>query len=439
MNLILLSGGSGKRLWPLSNDVRSKQFLKLFKNGEGEYESLLQRVHRQLVSVAPHAHITVATGRSQAGTVKHQLGEQVSLCVEPCRRDTLPAIALTVAYLHDEKGLSNEETVVVCPVDPYVDDSYFASVARLHELATRGDAALTLMGIVPTYASEKYGYIVPETADELSRVDAFHEKPDRLTAAALLRRHALWNAGIFAFRVGYLLDKAHELFAFDDYRDLYNKYDKLEAVSFDYAVAERETSAQVLRYSGTWKDVGTWNMMAEVMTDRTLGPVTLDEACANTHVINELNLPILCMGCRDMVVAASGDGILIADKDRSSHLKTYAERLITEVRFAEKSWGTYRVVDVQPGAMTVKISIAAGRHMSYHLHNYRDEVWTVTSGRGRAIIDGMEQELHPGDVVTIAAGCRHTVCATSDMNLIEVQVGEEISPTDKVKYELDER
>ncbi|MGN0195326.1 MAG: sugar phosphate nucleotidyltransferase [Candidatus Cryptobacteroides sp.] len=436
MNIILLSGGSGKRLWPLSNDVRSKQFIKLFKNGDG-YESMVQRVCRQIHSVDPQAKITIATSKSQASAIKNQLGEKVSICVEPCRRDTFPAIALASAYLHYEAGVSPDEAVVVCPVDPYVEDSYFESVGLLQSLAQEGAANLTLMGIEPTVPSDKYGYIIPETDAKVSPVKEFKEKPDVETAKGYLARKALWNAGIFAFRLGYLLDKAHSMIDFEDYRDLFAKYDSLTKISFDYAVVEKEPSIQVLRYGGSWKDVGTWNMMTEVMADKTKGKAILDETCVNTNVVNELNIPILCMGCRDMIVAASGDGILISDKERSGAMKPYVEKIQSEAMYAEKSWGTYTVIDVQPGSMTVKVSMKAGEHMTYHMHNYREEVWTVVSGEGKAIVDGMEQKLRAGDVITIAAGCKHTVVADTALDIIEVQLGSEISASDKIKFPME--
>ena len=202
-------------------------------------------------------------------------------------------------------------------------------------------------------------------------------------------------------------------------------------------MVEKESSIQVLRYSGDWKDVGTWNMMAEVMADETKGKAILDETCENTNVVNELNIPILCMGCKDMIVAASGDGILIADKERSGYMKPYVEKIETEAMYAEKSWGTYTVFVVQPGSMTVMVSMRAGEHMTYHMHNYREEVWTVVSGKGKAIVDGMEQVLRTGDVITIAAGCKHTVKAITALDMIEVQLGEEISVTDKIKFPME--
>lgn len=435
MNIILLSGGSGKRLWPLSNDVRSKQFIKLLKNGD-EYESMVQRVYRQITTVAPDAKITIATSKSQASAIKNQLGEKASICVEPCRRDTFPAIALAATYLHDELGVSTDEAVVVCPVDPYVDNSYYEAVKKLQELAKAGVASLTLMGIEPTYSSEKYGYIIPETGENVSKVKEFKEKPDTETAKKYLEQSALWNAGIFAFKLGYLISKAHSMIEFEDYRDLFNKYDSLTKISFDYAVVEKEPSIQVLRYSGNWIDVGTWNMIAEVMVDQTKGRAILDETCVNTNVVNELNIPILCMGCKDLIVAVSGDGILISDKERSGYMKPYVEKIETEARYAEKSWGTYTVIDVQPGSMTVKLSMRAGEHLTYHMHNYREEVWIVVAGKGKAAVDGMEQILRTGDVITITAGCKHTVEAITDLDIVEVQLGDEISVSDKIKYSL---
>lgn len=438
MNVILLSGGSGKRLWPLSNEIRSKQFIRLFKDEQGNYESMVQRVYRQIMSVDAEASVTIATSKSQVSAIRNQLGDKVSICVEPCRRDTFPAIALAAVYLHDKIGVQPQEPVIVCPVDPFVDVAYYEAVEKLERLARQGEANLSLMGIEPTYPSEKYGYIIPETPESASKVVAFKEKPDTETAKGYIQQGALWNAGIFAFKLKYLLDKAHELIEFTDYQDLYEKYDTLTKISFDYAVVEQEPSIQVMRYAGEWKDVGTWNMMAEVMADVTKGNVTVDDTCQNTQVINELEIPILCMGCKDMVIAASGDGILVSDKERSGYIKPYVEEISSEVRFAEKSWGTYTVIDVQPGSMTVKIALQKGCRMTYHSHEHRDEVWTVVSGKGRVRRDGVEQIVTAGDVVTIPAGSRHMLVAQTDMNIIEVQIGSEISSKDKQVFPLEE-
>ena len=171
MQIILLSGGSGKRLWPLSNDIRSKQFIKIFKTAEGEYESMVQRVFSQIKTVDPEAKITIATSKSQVSAINNQLGDgTVGISVEPCRRDTFPAIALATAYLHDVMGVREDEPVVVCPVDPYVNNDYYQALKRLSDLAEEGVANLTLMGIEPTYPSEKYGYIIPENHGDEEKV-----------------------------------------------------------------------------------------------------------------------------------------------------------------------------------------------------------------------------------------------------------------------------
>ncbi len=435
MNIILLSGGSGKRLWPLSNDVRSKQFIKLFKNDEGKYESMLQRVFRQINDVDADSRITIATSKSQASAIKNQLGDKASICVEPCRRDTFPAILLAAAYLHDELKVGEDEAVAVCPVDPYVDNSYYEAVKKMDELVCLNDANLTLMGIEPDCPSEKFGYIIPETDAWVSRVKQFKEKPDIETAKKYIKGNALWNGGVFAFKLGYLLKKAHNLVDFKDYRDLYDKYETLTKISFDYAVVEKEKNIQVMRYNGNWKDVGTWNMMAEVMTDNAKGKAILDDTCENTQIINELDLPVICMGCKNMVIAVGNDGILVSDKDRSDYIKPYVEQLDAEPMYAEKSWGAYTVIDVQRGSMTIKISMQPGESMSYHSHQFRDEVWTVTSGEGIAVLDDKEYILKPGSVLSIPAGCKHRMLAKTAVNMIEIQIGENISTDDKRKYE----
>lgn len=434
MNIIILSGGSGKRLWPLSNEIRSKQFIKLFKNKSGKYESMLQRVYGQITSVDKDAKVTIATSKTQVSAIHNQLGGSVSVCVEPMRRDTFPAIALATAYLHDELHVGEDEAVIVCPVDPYVDDTYYEAVAKLENLVHESN--ITLMGIEPTYPSEKYGYIIPESKDEVSKVRAFKEKPDKETAEQYLKQRAVWNAGVFAFKLGYMLSKAHDLLDFTDYRDLYAKYSSCPKISFDYAIVEKEPSIAVLRYKGQWKDVGTWNMMAEVMTDNVKGKALLDEETENTNVVNELGIPILVMGAKDMIIAASGDGILVSDKERSGYMKPYVEKISTDIKVAEKSWGTYHVLDAGPGYMTVKAILKAGSRMSYHSHEYRDESWTVLAGNGKTVIDGMEQIVRPGDVVTMAAGCKHTILADTEMTLLETQIGE-IDKKDKHKYRID--
>ena len=437
MNIVLLSGGSGKRLWPLSNDIRSKQFIKIFKKEDGTYESMVQRVYRQILQADPEARVTIATSKAQVSSIHNQLGDRVGISVEPCRRDTFPAIALASAYLADVMGVDPEEPVVVCPVDPYVEDDYFTALTALAEQAARGEANLVLMGIQPTYPSEKYGYIIPKTQEDPAWVKTFKGKPSASVAAEYIAQGALWNGGVFAYRLKYVLDKAHQLIDFTDYDDLFSKYETLTKISFDYAVVEKEEKIQVKRFAGAWKDLGTWNTLTEAMGESVVGQGVLNDNCTGVHIVNEMDVPILAMGLHDVVISASPEGILVSDKEQSSYIKPYVDRFEQQIMFADKSWGSFKVLDVEKGSMTIKVTLNPGQSMNYHSHKFRDEVWVVIAGAGRTIVDGFEQRVKAGDVVTMSAGCRHTVVADTELKLIEVQLGEDITAQDKQKYQLE--
>lgn len=436
MNIIFLSGGSGKRLWPLSNDIRSKQFIKFFSAPNGARESMVQRIYRQITAVDPDATVTIATGKSQVSAIHNQLGEGIGISIEPCRRDTFPAIALATAYLHDVKGIPAYEAVVVCPVDPFVEDDYFHCVNDLYEAAAGGIEKLFLMGIEPTYPSEKYGYIQPVETTDGRRSYVFTEKPTKEKAIEYISKGAMWNGGVFAYRLSYVLDKARELLGTSDYDELYTGYDRLKKISFDYAVVEHETSIGVLRYQGTWKDLGTWNTLTEAMDRPVTGKAGMSDDCENVSIINELDIPIFAMGVKNLVVAAGPDGILVSDKESSSYIKPYVDQIDQQVMFAEKSWGSYHVLDAGDRSLVIKITIKPGDSMNYHSHDRRDEVWTVVSGCGKTVVDGMEQTIKAGDVITMAAGCKHMVIAETELVMIEVQLGSDISVKDKHKYEL---
>lgn len=437
MNIVLLSGGSGKRLWPLSNDIRSKQFIKIFKKEDGTYESMVQRVYRQIKKVDADATVTIATSKTQVSAIHNQLGDEVGISVEPCRRDTFPAIALATAYLVDVQHIDPEEAVVVCPVDPYVEDDYFEALKELSEQAEKGEANLVLMGIEPTYPSEKYGYIIPESADHTAAVKTFKEKPTADVAKAYIAQGALWNGGVFAYKLKYVMDIAHRLIDFTDYHDLFAKYAALTKISFDYAVVEKETKIQVQRFAGQWKDLGTWNTLTEAMEEAVVGKGEMNDACTGVHIVNEMDVPVLAMGLHDVVISASPEGILVSDKEQSSYIKPFVDKFEQQIMFAEKSWGSFRVIDVETESMTIKVTLNAGHSMNYHSHRNRDEVWVVISGSGKTIVDGFEQAVKTGDVITMSAGCRHTVMAETELKLIEVQLGADINVHDKQKFALE--
>lgn len=436
MNIILLSGGSGKRLWPLSNDIRSKQFIKIFKQSNGTYESMLQRMYHNIKEIDKKGSITIATSKSQVSAIFNQLGENVGISVEPCRRDTFPAIALASEYLKDVRGIGLDEVVIVCPVDPYVKREYFEALQNLAVQAEKNEANLVLMGIEPTYPSEKYGYIIPKSNTATAMVSTFKEKPTVDLAQQYIEEGALWNGGVFAFKLSYLIDKAHELIDYIDYEDMLKRYESLPKISFDYAVVEKEKKIQVQRFQGEWKDLGTWNTLTEAMEDAVFGNGILNDKCKNVHIVNEMDVPILAMGLHDVVISASPEGILVSDKEQSSYIKPIVDGFEQQIMFAEKSWGSFRVIDVEKESLTIKVTLNPKHSMNYHSHKNRDEAWIVIQGSGKAILDGEEKEIQVGDVLTMHAGCRHTVMATTELKLIEVQLGKDISVQDKEKQSL---
>ena len=307
----------------------------------------------------------------------------------------------------------------------------------LSDQADKGEANLVLMGIEPTYPSEKYGYIIPESAEHTATVKTFKEKPTTEVAKEYISQGALWNGGVFAYKLKYVMEIAHKLIDFSDYQDLFEKYDTLTKISFDYAVVEKEDKIQVQRFAGQWKDLGTWNTLTEAMEENIVGKGVLNEKCSNVHIVNEMDVPILAMGLHDVVISASPEGILVSDKEQSSYIKPFVDKFEQQIMFAEKSWGSFKVMDVETMSMTIKVTLNAGHSMNYHSHKNRDEVWVVIAGEGKTVVDGMEQRVKAGDVVTMSAGCRHTIIAETELKLIEVQLGEAINVHDKQKFELE--
>ena len=430
MQIILLSGGSGQRLWPLSNDLRSKQFLKIFGGGE----SMLQRVLKQIRRTNENASITIAAAENQVPLLKKYLAENFELSTEPCRKNTFPAIALAAAYLHDAKKIRADEKILICPVDPYVDDNFFELFPLLAEQIS-DDAPLVLMGIEPTYPGEKYGYIIPQAKEKISRVKMFKEKPNLQDAKKFIDAGGLWNGGIFSCRLDYILGKAEKILGTCSHDALRKNYSALPNISFDYAVVEHEKNIKVVRYVGEWRDVGTWNTLTEVLDENFIGQVQADAACENLHVINDSDRPIICMGLKNSVVVAGPEGILVSDKAASSFIKPFVEKLDSQIRFAEKSWGSFKIIDVESGSLTVKVTLNRGSRMKYHSHNLRDEVWNFISGTGKVIVDGAEKIVRAGDVIKISRGVRHTVIADEPLKIIEVQLGADITVEDKIIWQ----
>jgi mannose-1-phosphate guanylyltransferase len=439
MNLILLSGGSGKRLWPLSNDSRSKQFLKVLDNN-GNLESMVQRVWGQLEKVHLNDSTVIATSKSQVDMIQSQLGNHIPLIIEPERRDTFPAIALAATYLYSVKATSFTEVVGVLPVDPYVDISFFERIKDLEDALSRSDADLALMGVKPTFPSEKYGYMVPvqNNKNDYIQVSHFKEKPSEMEARDLMNQNALWNCGVFAFKLEYIISLLEAKGLPIQYEELLKHYQNLEDISFDYAVVEKAKKIIALPYSGSWKDLGTWNTLTEEMGTNQIGKGIISDDSTNTHLVNELDIPVTVLGIKDAVVAVSPDGILVTDKVASPRIKEIIKGFEQRPMYEERRWGWYRVLDhtkFKEGneVLTKRNGVKAGKNLSYQKHYARSEVWTIIKGEGEFALNDKIRSVKPGDVLVIPVEAKHGIKAISDLEFIEVQTGSQLIEEDIVR------
>ncbi|MGG5782227.1 sugar phosphate nucleotidyltransferase [Bacillus albus] len=441
MKLILLSGGSGKRLWPLSNDSRSKQFLKVLKSEKNEMQSMVQRVWGQLKSLGIENDAVIATSKSQVDMINSQLGNDISIIIEPERRDTFPAIALAASYLYSKEHVDLDEVVGVLPVDPYVENSFFERLLDLENALNSSNADLGLMGITPTYPSEKYGYIVPnveKSTQELIQVSHFKEKPATAEAEELLKQNALWNSGVFAFKLDKIISLLDQKGLPVQYDMLVQQYASLPKISFDYEVVEKTENIIALPYSGSWKDLGTWNTLTEEMGTNILGKGNMGIECEQNHIINELDIPVSVLGLSNIIVAASPDGILVSEKDASPRVKELVGDWDQRPMYEERRWGWYRVLDhtkYDDGneVLTKRIGITASKNLSYQYHNNRSEVWTVVKGEGIFVLDNEIRVVRPGDVLEIKPKQKHAIKAVTDLEFIEVQSGSELIEEDIVR------
>lgn len=444
MYVILLSGGSGKRLWPLSNDSRSKQFLKLLASEDDSNKniSMIQRVWHQLQKANLAKRTFVSTSKPQVDMINNQLGSDIPIIIEPSRRDTYPAIVLASSYLYSVNDIDPNEVVIVIPVDLYVEEEFFIFLNSLENIVQHSSADLALVGIRPTFPSEKYGYIVPNNSRNTNNVyqpvNYFVEKPNKTKAKQLLTKGAMWNGGVFAFKLEFIINhlKAKRLPL--NYDEIVKQYTCLSKKSFDYEVVEKAKNIVVVPYEREWKDLGTWNTLTEEMNTPLIGRGSISSDSKNVHVINELDIPVSVLGLSNLVVAVSPDGILVSDKEASPRVKEIANQFDQRPMYEERRWGWYRVLDYTKyndsnEVLTKRIGVTATKNLSYQKHFHRREIWIIISGSGLVVLNDKIWGVKPGDVLQIPVGASHSIKALTDLEFIEVQIGTELIEEDIVR------
>jgi len=430
MQIVLLAGGSGKRLWPLSNAVRSKQFLKAHDTLLEDNGTMVSHVFQQVKKACPDSNILIATNGKCIAMLKTMVGTDVDFCIEPEQKDTFPAVCLALAYLHDKKKIVDDEVVVLCPVDADADLSFYKTFKRLEELVKKG-AHLALIAVEPDHPSTQFAYVLPKREGRIAPCSWYKEKPDYEEAEKYIEQGAFWSGGVYAFEMGYMFQRVKEIAQFKNYYDLYDIYKLLDKRSFARTVAEKEENVWLVRYDGQWADMGNWLTFSVTRQQKDSEYSIISENSKNVRIINELHIPIVCVGCNNMVIAASAGGLLVSSMERCADIKPYVDSLMEQVMFAERTWGNFLILDIQRESLTVKITLLKGHRLNYHSHARRNEIWTIIDGIGRVTIDDKSREVRAGEVVRLPIGCKHTVYAITDLHIVEVQLGQDISSEDK--------
>jgi mannose-1-phosphate guanylyltransferase len=434
VRIVLLSGGSGKRLWPLSNEVRSKVFLKLLRSETGVMESMIQRICRELDKVGLLASSCIVTHESQTEITRSHIGCRIPILGEPQKRGTFTAVALAASYWHSVRNVGPEETVAVLPVDSYADPSFFQLLLKFPAVLAEASAEMALLGSVPKFPSAEFGYIVPQAVSSGNgyyTVDRFVEKPDPDTAERLIGHKALWNCGVFACSLSFLLGCLAERGIDPAYDKLLHSYERMPRESFDREVLEHTRRTVVMPYAGNWNDLGSWESLTNHLDNHVTGKGDVSPDSVHSHLVNELPQPVHVIGVPNIIVAASPDGILVADKSRANEIKHQLDGVSAKPLYEEKRWGTSRVLDYSLGeeggvvreTVTRKVEIYAGKHTSVHLHYRTAELWTVISGTGEYRLDGEIHPLSVGDSLRISAGEEHAIRATTTLTLIQIESG----------------
>jgi mannose-1-phosphate guanylyltransferase len=324
------------------------------------------------------------------------------------------------------------------PCDPYTEVGFFRLLNNLDKLIAADSADIALIGIKPLLPTSKYGYIVPssEIKNGAFKVSHFVEKPNEEKAARLINEGAYWNGGVFAFKLKNILDITKEEIEFKNYQELFEKYNKLQKISFDYKVVEKSERIAVVPYNGKWTDIGTWRTLADEMPATVIGEV-IKEHTNNTFIINELNIPLIALGTKDLVIAASQDGILVSDLIESSNLKPLVEELEKKRPiYEERQWGEYTLLEKNAHSLVKHLYLVKGKSISYQSHKFRDEIWVITSGEGIFTLEGETKKVKQGDVLKIKKGQKHKIEAISELHITEVQLGEKFVEDDIERFDL---
>lgn len=447
---VILAGGSGSRLWPLSRELYPKQLLTL--NAD---KSLLQATFERLNNFIPAQNIISVTNSKHHSNIKMQLSklsEDTVILAEPISKNTAPAIALSIKYIVE--NYNEDEIILVVPSDLQINDveKFTQTIKSSEHFANEG--FIVTFGIKPNYPETGYGYICAEN----EKVVSFVEKPNRQTAEKYIQDgNYFWNSGIFMFKASTIIkefkkycpeiDSVIKNIDFSEKSISFTEFDKMPNISIDYAIMEKSSNIVMVELQSDWKDLGSWKSIYEISPKDENNNVfvghVLDKDSKNSLVYSSSKL-VATIGLEDTVIVETEDAILACKKDKTDEVKQVYETLKQQHDGTQKvhktvyrPWGFYTVIAEGKGFQTKIIHVNPGQKLSVQSHNYRSEHWVVLSGMAKVVLEGKDRILSPGHSIDIAVKAIHSLQNPyeEDLEIIEIQKGDILSEDDIVRYE----
>ncbi len=454
---LILAGGSGSRLWPLSRELYPKQLLNIQNS-----ESLLQSTFLRLKDVIPSDNIISMTGVKHVSNVRYQLSslcENPLVLSEPISKNTAPAIVLGAKFIAETS--KSDPVILVVPSDHSIKDvKLFSQTVKEGEILAEQGYIVTF-GVKPSYPETGYGYINTSEVKLFDgfKVNKFVEKPDFETAQKYLQEgNYYWNSGIFMFKASVLLEeaskKAPEIydklknFDFTKSSEIpYTEFDKMPAISIDYAIMEKSDKIALVALKSDWNDLGSWKSIYDVSKKDENGNVkighVIDEGSKNSFVYSSSKL-VATIGLEDIVLVETEDAILACKSDKTQEVKKIYDTLKKQNDNTHKvhktvyrPWGYYTVLGEGKGFLTKMIHVNPGQKLSVQSHEHRSEHWVVLEGKAKVVLEGKDLFLSPGHSVDIPVKAIHSLQNPyeEDLKIVEVQKGDLLIEEDIIRYE----
>lgn len=456
MKSIILAGGSGSRLWPLSREEYPKQLLSFDKE-----QSLLQKTFNRLCTFSKPADIVTVTNIKHYSNIKLQLNKIDSSNVvigEPFGRNTAPAIASTLQYFIQQG--CEDDVVLIVPSDHLIKDidGFNKTVGQGKKLAEQG--YIVTFGIKPTYPETGYGYIKTEKALSVGyKVEKFVEKPNFETAKKYLDSgNYYWNGGIFMGKISTFLNEFKK-YASDIYMHLgkldfsnstqinFSVYEKMPSISIDYAIMEKSDKIALVELQSDWNDLGSWQSIFNVKEKDENGNVLTGKVVVdnvkNSFIYSQKEV-VAVSSLENIILVETEDAIMACKLDESQNVKKLYEKLkakesdtIKLHKTVFRPWGYYTCMNSGDGYLTKTICVMPKHKLSVQSHNHRSEHWVVLEGTALVLKDGKEYNVYAGDSIDIPLGAKHSLQNPYDkeLKIIEIQKGDYISEDDIIRYE----